>query len=212
MARPRKGSDAPDAREKLIATLWKLLEDNDVHEISIGMITAAAQYNRGTFYYHFSDKDALLAAAVESELVSVQRNIFFLIAGFDTDEEEKDPVITGSHMRHLTLFMERGGRNIVEQQIEDYQVGMWTALLTPESGQLEPITCAILRYMSSGMLGLVSHIGIQHTSDKVELPVEFLKDTSSVAIGYICQAQGLTREDILARLRMLNKLSKINLT
>ena len=57
MARPKK-SNQPSVRDRMIEAFWQLLEDNQLHEISVGMIVAKAGCNRGTFYYHFADKDA----------------------------------------------------------------------------------------------------------------------------------------------------------
>ena len=45
----------------MIEAFWQLLENNQLHEISVGMIVAKAGCNRGTFYYHFADKDELLS-------------------------------------------------------------------------------------------------------------------------------------------------------
>ena len=64
MARPKK-SNQPSVRDRMIEAFWQLLEDNQLHEISVGMIVAKAGCNRGTFYYHFADKDELMLAALK---------------------------------------------------------------------------------------------------------------------------------------------------
>ena len=208
MGRPKKDSGAPGARESIVEAFWNLLQDNQLHEVSIGMIAAASGYNRGTFYYHFVDKDTLVSAAVEEELADVPRNIFALISGVGADEGAVS--LVDGHMGRLALFMDHGGRNIVERKVKDYLIGMWTALLTPQNGELEPATLIILEYMSSGMLGLVSCLGMMGEGQNADFPADFLKAFSSLALDHICEIQGISRDEIVMRLRMLNQLSKVN--
>ena len=80
MARPKK-SNQPSVRDRMIEAFWQLLEDNQLHEISVGMIVAKAGCNRGTFYYHFADKDELMLAALSREVKGLPNCIISVIAG-----------------------------------------------------------------------------------------------------------------------------------
>lgn len=210
MARPRRDSNAPSAREALIDAFWGLLEKNQLHEISVGMVATAAGYNRGTFYYHFPDKDALVAAVVENELHDVPRYVFILATGLD--EAQYEEILSSKHLEHLALFMEHGGRNIVEHKVKDYLVNMWTALLSPEGRELTAKTRLILEYMSSGMLGMLSYAAAAsiNVPGEVRLPVENIKEYAALALTHICEAQEVSRDEVVTRLQMLNQLVKVN--
>lgn len=208
MARPKKDSNTPDAREALIEAFWKLLQDNQLHEISIGMIAAESGHNRGTFYYHFNDKEALVTAALERELRDIPRKVFMLASGLADDDFVQS--LLDEHTMRIALFMEHGGRSNVESKVKDYIVNVWTVLLSPEGKGLTFETQIILEYMSSGMLGLLSSLSKLCGPDAVEFPLEFLTDYSDLALTQICRAQHISRDEILTRLQMLDQLDKVN--
>ena len=69
MARPRK--DQGDCAEQRIKdAFWALLEQNDLKDITVSMITSKANCNRGTFYYHFNSLEELVDAIITDELSS----------------------------------------------------------------------------------------------------------------------------------------------
>lgn len=206
MARPRKDENTPDAREMLIQSFWGLLVNNQLNEISIGMIARTAGYNRGTFYYYFADKEALIKAAVENELSDAPQAVFKLITNADNVQLSD---ILGSHMVRLSLFMDHGGRSLIEKNVKDYLLSTWQAVLAPDGGELKMQARLILEYMSSGVLGLFSYLGTLPQKDAVSFPMSFLKEYSALAIRQICEAQGVNRDEIVARLHMLNQLNKI---
>lgn len=120
MARPKK-SNQPSVRDRMIEAFWQLLEDNQLHEISVGMIVAKAGCNRGTFYYHFADKDELMLAALSREVKGLPNCIISVIAG-DNPEAVLESMIEG-HIPRLSLFMEQGGQTIVEKKLKSYVSG-----------------------------------------------------------------------------------------
>lgn len=81
MARPRK--DQGDCAEQRIKdAFWALLEQNDLKDITVSMITSKANCNRGTFYYHFNSLEELVDAIITDELFinsSVPRALFYLL-------------------------------------------------------------------------------------------------------------------------------------
>lgn len=211
MARPKRGDGAPDAREALMQAFWELLRTNELHQISIGMIASAAHYNRGTFYYYFSDKDEFIEAAVESELSDMPGIVFKILAG---TEEIGAINLTSEHLRRLSLFMGHGGRNILERNVKSYLVTMWTALVAPKSGQLTSETRIILEYISSGILGVLAYLGTPDGEPEVKptsFSAKFLRDSSAVGMQNLCAAEGVSRDEIVARLRMLERVNKATL-
>lgn len=206
MARPKKSAGV-DARSRIIAAFWTLLESNKLHEVSIGMIAAQAGCNRGTFYYHFVDKDALIEAVLDDELRGVSRDIFALNSGSDCDALAKRYGEGG--LKRVALFMRQGGRNVTEQHVREYQLALWRALLCPEGGELLPKTTYVLSYMMSGMLGLVAALGDMRSGGADAFPSDFLRATSRNALAIICEAQDVERSEVMFRLNMLSQFSKV---
>lgn len=207
MARPKKDS-GENAKERIIETFWKLLEDHQLHEISIGMLVSESDCSRGTFYYHFDTKDALISAAVDEELTGVPRTILMLVSGvgLDIERDALDAVYT----KRLALFMNHGGRNIVERRVKDSVTRVWTIIADPADGKLKVSTHIILEYLVSGMLGLISCLGDVDEGACSDFPSDFLKKCSAVGLDQICQSEGIEREEILKRLRLFNQLSKLD--
>ncbi|MFY9781400.1 MAG: TetR family transcriptional regulator [Candidatus Baltobacteraceae bacterium] len=61
--RPRRS--ARDTRERLLAALERLLEEQEYSGVTAGAIAAAAGLAHGTFYRYFADRGAALRAAIE---------------------------------------------------------------------------------------------------------------------------------------------------
>lgn len=206
MARPKRGEGASEAPGRLLDAFWELLEDHTLNEVSIGMIVARAGYNRGTFYYHFADKDALVSAAIESELHEVPGNIFALMVGSgDIDLS----ALGGKHARRMALLMDKAGSSAAEKKVRDYLIGMWTMLLTPEGGVLKDEVLAILTYAVGGMLGLLSYLGSRDEGYPATIPLDLVRGCSRLVLETVCKAQDITLEEITARLRMLDQLARI---
>ena len=206
MAQSKHAPDSLDAKSKLIQAFWDLLEDNDVREISIGMLVAQANVNRGTFYYHFEDKDSFLSEVLELELSNVSNIVFTLVTGIDVDGN--DEIISNEHILRVALFMDHGGRNMIERQIKDYIVDIWTTLLCPTGGQIKEETRMVIEYMGSGMLGLLTYIGFKDGGELHSFPSDFMRKYSQVAFGIICEAEDISPDDLLMRFRMYNQISK----
>jgi AcrR family transcriptional regulator len=62
-ARPRRSGE--ETRERLLAALERLLEEQEYGSVTAGAIATAAGLAHGTFYRYFSDKHAALRAAIE---------------------------------------------------------------------------------------------------------------------------------------------------
>ncbi|QGS68759.1 TetR family transcriptional regulator [Oceanobacillus sp. 143] len=52
-----------------------ILENNDVHSITISEITDRADFNRGTFYIHYQDKIDLLEELYQDAIEGIHQSI-----------------------------------------------------------------------------------------------------------------------------------------
>lgn len=208
MARPKK-SNQPSVRDRMIEAFWQLLEDNQLHEISVRMIVAKAGCNRGTFYYHFADKDELMLAALSREVKGLPNCIISVIAG-DNPEAVLESMIEG-HIPRLSLFMEQGGQTIVEKNLKSYVIRIWSTFLLPEGGELDLKSRLIIEYTASGIWGAIAYFSGEKREKIDTIPVDFLMDAASVALDHVCAIQQVNKEELITRLKMYRQFSRFNL-
>lgn len=210
MARPRKDDVKPAARDRLIAAFWELLETHTLQEISIGMVTKKAHCNRGTFYYHFENKDAMVVAAIEENLIDfgMLKHLFSVSASLQ--DYSLSSLLTDERMGRLALFVQQGGYNIVAKTVWNYVVKTWTAVLCPDGSELKEETQLIIRFMASGMLHMMAEIGDEgNKGHNIVPPAVFISDCSKTAMKHIMRAQGISDEEFQMRLQMYSQLSDL---
>ncbi|WP_237224256.1 TetR/AcrR family transcriptional regulator [Rothia nasisuis] len=70
MARPRKDSARPGARQRITEAYWALAAERAFPDIAVDQILKRAGCNRTTFYYHFENLAAVRAEAEKQRLTS----------------------------------------------------------------------------------------------------------------------------------------------
>lgn len=207
MAKPKKTGSKSAARERIIEAFWELLESNRLHEISIGMIVAKAGCNRGTFYYHFEDKDALINTIIDDEILgeNLPQQIFSLST--NSGSASLSSILTSKRINRLSLFVEQGGAVLIESQTKSFILSMWETALCPDGTRLSDEARCIIEYCSSGMLGLISYLGSAHSDDEAIPPTIFLMELANIATERIRKAQGLSKEELDARLAIVTHMS-----
>lgn len=84
MARLKKDSTAPRAKDRMIDAFWRALETYRIDEVAVSMITSGVDCNRGSFYYHFNSIQELAHAAFNRDYVNrddVARAILAFVSG-----------------------------------------------------------------------------------------------------------------------------------
>lgn len=212
MGRPRKDGSEPEARQRLIDAFWTLLETNQLREVTVGMITSEAKCNRGTFYYHFADMDALISSAIENEFLgtrAISRDIFALVTGME--EQLWNSFLIGERAARLSLVMEKGGSDIVNEKVKSVVVKMWRAILCMNGADLAPATRLIIEYSTSGMIGLLASNVASKTEELPAIIIEsgFLRENAVSTLSLISKAQGIPTEDVVARLQIASQLMEV---
>ena len=70
--------------DKILDALQKLLETKDLSNISVSEIAQTAEIGKGSIYYYFSSKDAILEALVERNAsCRAKRDFTFHTHGYD---------------------------------------------------------------------------------------------------------------------------------
>lgn len=211
MARPRKDPNCVEARQRILDGFWKLLEEHRLDEITIGMVAEQAGCNRGTFYYHYADINALIHEAIERELLvdrDIPGMIFELACGIEDVPSKR--LEDSSEILRLSLIMDRGGMDLVATETRRTLVGMWTALLAPGEASLPEPTVMIIEYFTSGMLGLIAH-RFSRCQRGCPPPSAFatdafLKANAAFVVDQIARSMDMTQADVLARLHIASCL------
>ena len=135
MARPRK--DQGDCAEQRIKdAFWALLEQNDLKDITVSMITSKANCNRGTFYYHYNSLEELIDSVITDELFinsSVPRALFYLLCKKSNPFEQENFAL---HIKRFGLMMNRGGQEGIDTKVKAASVEMWERLLCADDEKL----------------------------------------------------------------------------
>lgn len=207
MARPRKEAAGADARQRIQSSFWQLLEDNQLHEITIGTITAQACCNRGTFYYHYHDMDDLILHVIEEEILgenALAENIFRLITGASLEAYLKSYT---QSVHRISLLLNRGGMDMVLAKMCPAVKLMWKAVLCPDGEELTPEAQSVIEFNVGGILTILAMNGefSGNLADSSHPPVEFLVSNSRLTIERLADAQGLPVEDVTARLAIANR-------
>lgn len=91
MARPSKQQESADLRIR--NAFWKILEEHEYKDITVGMIVDEAQCNRGSFYYHYPNIEALVDCVINEELLgnfTITQVIFSVASGFKLKDSDRD--------------------------------------------------------------------------------------------------------------------------
>lgn len=68
MARPRKDSTEPSARERILCAFWELLNEMPYASITVAALIKRAKVSPNTLYYHFGSYRDVVRAALDETL------------------------------------------------------------------------------------------------------------------------------------------------
>ncbi|NMM93248.1 TetR/AcrR family transcriptional regulator [Bifidobacterium oedipodis] len=131
MARPRKDSKLPSARERMEQAFWDLLRKHPYAEISMKEITRRAGVNHNTFYYHYTGMDELaedaLAHAIPQDLVSA---VLHGVTGSDEALARlADDSALSERVEHLCLAASEHSSPRMRAMVRDSIRDAWFAIL-----------------------------------------------------------------------------------
>lgn len=154
MARPRKDSEEPCARARIIEAFWQLVEEERHTNVSVGAVTRAAGCNRGTFYYHFKDVDALIDDALDGVLLddgAIVDALFCVMRTGELDPLEDECLAPRLH--RIMLVLDSGTAHKVRRIVNDAVLQRWEELLASEGRTLTHDGEFAIRFMLSGVVG-----------------------------------------------------------
>lgn len=203
MARPRKDAREACARERLVDAYWELLEGRAVSDITVGAVVERARCNRGTFYYYFSDMDALSTEAVRRELEADEALAPLAFAGYAAgDAEAIFRHFPGKHIRRVRLMVRAGKFPVFERAVRSAVQRSWESSVCREGESLAPAARFAIQYMVGGMLGFAVWAS-QSGEPLRRLPREerlYLADIARVTVEAVARAQGMDPGELLERI------------
>lgn len=202
MARPRKDSDQLDAKQRINEAFWSLLAAHELRDISVSMIVAEARCNRGTFYYHYRDMDALVYGAIEQDLTAPHSiaEAVFGIATSNSDWIGQTSIAT--RFARLCLIMDKGGMKVVDHNVKAVVINLWRAVLCPDGSELTPESEIVITFHVSGILGALSYLATSRPTMQAEslCTLPYFEQSSKLLLEQLSAAQHVPVEEIAARL------------
>ena len=212
MARPKKNSPSPSAKDRMIDALWRTLETYDIDEVTVSMITSAADCNRGSFYYHFSSLQELSHAAFERDCVNsdrVARALLALVSG--NHVEAARAIFDEERVRKMGLIGDRGGTAIAGTGTCAALDDVWLSIAC---GAGEPCTVGArntIDFANFGIARFVNTAAHAKPANKILAPnAIFLRDLAFFILHEISRFQHIEEAEIMARLERLAKVHTPN--
>ena len=216
MGRPRKESEQAGAKQRISEAFWKLLEENEIREITVGMIVTEAQCNRGTFYYHFQSLEDLVESLLSTEVLGTHlvSEALFKMGTDDTYNifDDLDPLL----VKRLVLTVDRVGFGTAYGKIREVALDTWRYLLKPETGEISPDAEVFIDYYIGGVLCMLMARPPAITQTKIfggDQPVpsslvEFSRTNFRFLLSEICSAENTPPEIVLERVRNIGVVLK----
>ena len=206
MARPKKDQEVC-AEERILAAFWELLEDMPLRAITVRTIVEKAGVNRGTFYYHFADLDALTHRAIERELFekhSIMHELLLLVSGAI---DQIPPEDINQHMDKTALLIRQGGSKRVVDEVLSMAERVWKAALCPNGEALNEQALMLVKYNINGTIGLFSSLSGEGGSPSQEA-LDFQKWSATRTLEGMCELQGVDKDVVIDRISAAMSLSE----
>lgn len=207
MARPRKNTDGPTAKERIHQAFWDNLQEHKLHSITVSMIVKSAGCNRGTFYYHYEDINDLLNDIVNQELVIsliAQRFTIVLHTG-STNPESFFTSFDHETTKQIALLEKQGGSALIDQALRETVFKIWKAIFYDQ--ELSKDTTKILEYLVGGIGGLIRSCikDLDQDENIAEAfpSLEFVQNNMAFIIESISNAQKVSSSEVKMRLLAL---------
>lgn len=171
MARPKKGSGITPAREQIIETFWRLVDERPLSEITVSSVVQLAGCNRTTFYYHFPCFEDLVKAAVEQTLpIEVTR-----LALASCKDGLPDHWLSGRHWtdaRRIGLLAAQTNVPWLVQLMRGEIEQAWARELGVDVRRDD--VAPLVDFMVNGLLGLVAGCATSQGPEQLELALRLV--------------------------------------
>lgn len=213
MGRPSKESNEPSAKQRIGDAYWKLLENYEIREITVGMIVAEAKCNRGTFYYHYRDIEDAMNSLLAEELRAANLLTEGLFRMGTNDNYNVFEHLQPEFIHRLVLIVDRVGIGLAYGKMRAMVLEVWERALTLEGSKLSDEAEAFIDYYIGGVLcmlaarppALANSTMFGGDEPVPESLVEFSRKNFRFLMNEICAAQGVPVETFLKRVEDIQR-------
>ncbi len=161
MARPRRESPSPNAKERIKEAFWALYQSRPIGKISVKEIVALAGCNRTTFYYYYCDVYAVLE---EIELHCLPVELPSLIVQIITGERNYDEIaaFVSSHQalyKQICYLLSAHGDPGFAQRFKNEMLRLWSAAAGISFAGLDKTLRLRLELIIGGLMSLFACSG-----------------------------------------------------
>lgn len=196
MARPKREPGVPDARQRLADAFWDMLSEMPFSEMTVLGISARAQVNHNSFYYHFRNiEDMAQTLFRENMLPEMPRLMLpFLLEGSGRLPElsRKEREVLEAHFMRARLFAQSGSpflTGILEDSIRD----LWLQTYGLEESDLDRTQVDQLVFVFGGLVALIAEMGDDVSSDRMAAFVQ--SPAGRGVVSTLSAIAGSARED-----------------
>lgn len=158
MARPRKDSGEPSAKQRLQQAFWDLVPEHAAESITIGMLTEQAGCNRGTFYYYYDDIYGLIDEAVD-QAIPRQLPLYMLprVVGLKSfDDMESLYLRLQPKLDHLCILLNNGSSAYVARRFKRKALKIWSEVYGIDIQEMNDARI-VFEFTINGVLGLLAY-------------------------------------------------------
>jgi AcrR family transcriptional regulator len=164
MARPRKDSLEPPARERIIEAFWELILTTPIERITVKTLTEKARCNRSTFYRHFEDvydvSEQIESSLELSRLPSMLMKVMREHPSSGPMSEQIAALMEGmQNFDRLCLLLSRNGNPNYRRCFKDSVLEAWAHEFNFEIEDLDVQTRVFFEFCANGVVGILTYRG-----------------------------------------------------
>lgn len=152
MARPRKDSTEPSARERLLAAFWELLAEMPYESITVAALVRRAKVSPNTLYSHFDGYRGVVRAALDDVL---DPDLLPMLVSGMRGEDVGQAAAATERLGRVVLFASDGSGEL-SSMLKEALLETWMRSLGLSKEGLDPLEEAELDFIFAGVVSVLS--------------------------------------------------------
>lgn len=159
MARPKYGRGEQTARERIVETFWRMVEDGPDEKVGVRGLVRASGVNKNTFYYHFEDVDDLVRQATREVLdPAFLAEMLSQVRGAAVRARLRDADFQVPLGRVRTIAHAKGTPEL-QDALREALVSTWADVLGFDRDMLDKSQRVALEFTLGGIVSVLAYVG-----------------------------------------------------
>lgn len=171
MARPKKDSTEPSARERLLGAFWELLSEMPYELITVATLVRRAKVSPNTLYSHFGSYRGVVRAALDEVLDP--KLLPTLVSGMRAEGASQEAA-TAERLEKVILFASDGSGELASM-LKEALFEAWLCSLGLSKEKLAPLEEAEFDFIFSGVVSMLSNKTVAKLASDKELMRRFFQ-------------------------------------